>query len=81
MRFETHGIAVAIPLQGFELSRPIDDASAHGSPVIVGSLLHGVFAMTVPDPVFRQKIVTIRIWVLMVVKAYMFSVNFIFLFL
>src|SRR5689334_17048543 len=53
--FQADREVVAIALQRFELTNPIDDASAHGRPSILAVwLLHGVLAMTMANALFRQ---------------------------
>src|SRR5580704_9007048 len=52
---------IAIALERFELAGPVDDASAHGGPVVAVALLDRILAMAMTDAVFGQKIVAVGI--------------------
>src|SRR4029077_3521225 len=60
--FEAHGKVIAVPLEGFELSDPVDHASTHGSPIKPLAFLPCVCTVAVSDAVFGQEIVAVWKW-------------------
>ncbi len=62
MGFKADGIVVAVPLEGAELTHPIDDAPTNGSPLkLTTRLTHRIFAVAVADAVFGQKMIVVGI--------------------
>src|SRR6202163_5161493 len=61
--FETQSIVEAVAPQRLKLSNPTHDASAYRSPIVfVVGLAHHIFAVTVPNAVFGQQLITGWIW-------------------
>src|SRR6201987_6560708 len=60
--FKAQLIAEAVALQSLKLTNPVYDAPTHGSPVVfVVRLTYDILAMTMPDAIFRQKLIAGRI--------------------
>src|SRR3954465_858985 len=52
---------IAVALESFELSDPVDDAARHRSPVKLVAFLDDVFAVAVSDTVLGKEIVSVGI--------------------
>src|SRR5215469_10005070 len=63
VRFQADAHMVSIAQECPELPLPIDGTPAHGRPLITLAvrLFHRVFAVAVPQPVFRQQPITVWI--------------------
>src|SRR5256885_237897 len=59
---QTYCEAISILLESTELPRPVDEPAAHRCPVVLLAFFHDIFAVAVPDAVFRQKLVPVGIW-------------------
>ena len=62
--FEADSESITIAFQRGELPDPIDGAATHSRPVVMlATRLSGdIFAMAVPNPIFRQQIIAIGKW-------------------
>src|SRR4029077_11037064 len=61
VRLQTYYMVITVALESLILTDPIDGAFAHRGPVILIPDLDRVFAMAMPDPIFRQEIITVGI--------------------
>src|ERR1700684_227624 len=61
VRFETHGVVIAVALQRCELTFPINDAGSHGRPVVAFAVrfARDVLTVAMTDALFRQQLVSV----------------------
>src|SRR3954452_24662401 len=52
---------IAVALESFELSHPVDDAAGHRSPVKLVAFPDDVFAVAVSDAIFGKEIVSVGV--------------------